>query len=208
MTEGKNLRIPRTLAIGVGEEQKKQVQEKWNTADEVEVGIREAGFPDHNTPSFACPELDVHLLTSPDSKQYTETYAQLLSWFTYASEKLAQIQVRLLQYENMQDVMAAQTRQAAREQSDQSGNKKPTAEEMKDRLLRNPEYLEITRTLQRYQQGKIVMSAKVESLERTLRLISRQIEIRRLDIEQGRTGAAMPARNQRDPFSRQPTGPG
>jgi len=202
MTEGKSLRIPRTLPIGVGEEQKKQVQEQWNTADDVEIGIREIGFPDHQTPAFVCPELNVHLLTSPDSKQYTEAYVSLLAWFTFSAEKLAQIQVRVLQYENMQEVLAAQTRQAARDQSDQSGVKKPTAEEMKDRLLRNPEYLEITRMLQRYQQGKIVMGAKVEALERALRLISRQVEVRRLDIEQGRTASAMPGRNQRDPFQR------
>ncbi len=202
--EGRSLRIPRTLPVGVGEEKKKQIQGEWDTADAVEIGIRDRGFPDHTQPTFDCPEIDINLLTNPDSKQYSEAYSRLLGWFTFASEALAQLQVRVLQYENMQDIIAAQTRQTAREQSDQQGAKKPTAEEMKDRLLRNPEYLDITLNLQKYQQGMIIMSAKVEGLERTLRLISRQIEIRRLDIEQQRTSTAIPGRNQRSPFSRDP----
>ena len=68
--------------------------------------------------------------------------------------------------------------------------------EFNERLLLNPEYLEVTHELQKYQQAKIYFDARVESLERSLRVISRQVEIRKLDVEQQRTGAGMPGRGR------------
>ena len=204
MTDGRSLRLPRTHPLGAGEEQTKTLQQHWNTVDIVEEEIKQQGLSEHPRPQVACPELDVDTLTGTDSRSYTELYVHLLAWFAYTSELLAQVQARVLQYENMQDILAAQTRKEARDLSDAAGVKKPTVEELKDRLLLNPEYLEVMRQLQHYQQSKIMLDKKVESIERSLRVISRQVEIRRLDIEQNRTATTMPGRNQYDPLRRNP----
>ena len=200
---GRNLRLPRTLPLGAGEEQKNTIQQQWGTAELVEMDIAQKGLKDKPQPLFDCPELDVNCLTGPDSKQYTESYVHLLAWFNYSSELLGKVQIRVLQYENMLDILSAQTRRQARDMTEATGHKKPTAEELQDRLLQNPEYLAVLHELQRYKQAKIVLEKKVEGIERSLRVVSRQVEIRRLDLEQTRTSANMPGRG-RQPFSREP----
>lgn len=192
----KNLRLPVTLALGVGEEQKKTLQEHWNTLGDIETNLQAKGFVDFKIPDFECPELNEHVLTSPDSKQYTEVYVHLLAWYNFMSECYAKVEAKILQLENMQEILGAQTRKMARDVTEAAGAKKPTVEEMKDRLLLNPEYLEVMHELQQQQQSKVLMGRKVDALERSLRLISRQVEIRKLDIEQQRTATAMPMRGQ------------
>lgn len=193
---GRNLRLPVNLPLGAGQEQKQNIMQKWNTADDVEAELHMHGFTAREKPAFACPELTSDSLTTTDSKSYTETYAHLLSWFGYASELYARVQADVLQYKNMRDVLEAEGRKTARELQEASGaTKKPTKEELEDRMLLNPEYQEVKLKLQRYEQAELLFKAKVDSIERSLRVISRQVEIRRLDYEQNRTGGNMPGRN-------------
>lgn len=193
---GSNIRIPRTLPIGAGEEKTTAIRQHWDTIAGVESEIAEKGLADHARPNEVCPELTAAILTGPDSKQYTEVYVLLNSWFSYMGELLAQVKARVVQYQNMQSILEAQTRKAAKEIATSAGVKKPSEAELNERLLLNPEYLEVTHELQKYQQAKIVLDAKVDNIERSLRLISRQVEIRRQDIEQQRTGAGLPGRNR------------
>lgn len=183
---GKNLRLPQTLPLGAGKAQAQKVSESWNTVDQVQEEVHLRGLVDHEQPQYQCPELTADMLTTQDSKSYTETYAQLLSWFTYATEVYAVVQSTILQLENMKDILGAESRRNALE-TIQEGRKKPTKEEFADRLLLNPEYQEVLKKLQRFQQAKLLYQAKVESIERSLRVISRQVEIRRLDMEQHKT---------------------
>lgn len=194
------LTFKKRMPVGVGQEEAKSIRQHWDTIEQVESTIAgEYGILDKPQPRFECPELTTEQLTTPDSKSYTETYQKFQAWFEYYTEIKAKVQARVLQYENMLEVLSAQTRRQHRDIASNAGGKKLSAEEVKDLLTTNPEYQEILLELQRYQQTKLLVDAKVESIERTLRIISRQVEIRRLDIEQTKTSANMPGRNQRDP---------
>lgn len=197
---GRNLRIPRSAHIGVGTAAAKTIREQWDTIDAVEAENHAKGLMDRARPTEECPEITADVLTGPDSRQYTELYLLLLSWFTYTSELLAQVQSRILQFQNMKDIIASRTRQ----QLVENLTKKLSKDETEDRILLNDEYQEVLHNLQRYQQAKVLLSVKVESIERGLRLVSRQVEIRRLDIEQNRTSTAMPTRGQRSPQTQDP----
>lgn len=186
---GRNLRLPQGLNYGPGQTQAQAVMTKWHTIDDVQEESLLRGFPEKVKPEFECPQLDVETLTSNDSKAYTQKYTELLAWFGYAGELLALIHARVLQLKNMQDILAAEGRKTLRDLK--SGVKKPTKEEIEDYLTLNPEYQDVTLQLQRFQQAKLLYDAKVDSIERSLRVISRQIEIRRLDIEQNRTDGGM-----------------
>lgn len=185
-SSGRNLRLPQTLPLGAGREQAQKVSEAWNTVDSVQEEVHLRGLVDHEKPAFVCPELTADMLTTTDSKSYTETYAHLLSWFTYATEIYAVVQATILELENIKDILGAESRKNARE-IHEGTKKKPTKEELADRLLLNPEYQDVIKKLQRFQQAKLLFQAKVESIERSLRVVSRQVEIRRLDMEQNRT---------------------
>lgn len=199
MSEGKNLRLPRTLPLGPGQSVAQTVIQKWDTIDDQIEDMHLKGFVSRDAPPFACPEITADMLTTPDSKSYTETYAHLNAWFGYVSEIYAQVQASVLQYKNMRDILEAEGRRVARTLAgDEGGGKKTkglTKEELNDRLLLNPEYQEVMLKLQRFQQSELLFKAKVDSIDRSLRTISRQVEIRRLDQEQNRTSGNMPGRN-------------
>ena len=192
MNEARNLRLPSTLPIGAGHAAAQNIVQKWDTADDVEGEIHMRGLVAREKPAFACPELTPDMLTTTDSKSYTETYAHLMSWFGYVSELYARVQADVLQFKNMKDILAAEGRKVSVEVN--KGTKKPSKEELEDRLLLNPEYQEVMLKLQRFQQAKLLFEAKLESIDRSLRVVSRQVEIRKLDQEQSRTGGNMPGR--------------
>lgn len=190
------MRLPRTLPLGIGEQEAQTIQQTWNTAEFVEEhDIENYGLRDYSQPKYVCPELTEEMLTTEDSRSYTEVYARLLGWFNYTSGLLAKTQARVMQYSNMQGILEAQTRKRQRELARATGTK-ITAEELNDLLLTNPEYQEITLQLQRYKQAKVYLDAKVDSLERSLRVISRQVEIKKLDFEQTRNASNMPNRGE------------
>jgi hypothetical protein len=203
---GRNLQIPRSASLGAGTAKALTIQQKWDTVDEVEAEILKKGLVNHAQPQFMCPELTADSLTTTDSRSYTETYVHLLSWFTYSSEILAQVQARIVQYDNMLEILAAEHRKAERQRTPH-GAKPPTVEERKDLLLLNPDYQEVLHKLQRYQQSKITLTAQVDSIERSLRVISRQVEIRRLDQDQSRTGSNIPQRGYQPPPQNWPARP-
>lgn len=200
MNEGKNLRLPRTLPLGPGQETTKTVTQKWDTIDEQLEDMHVKGLISRDAPQIACPELTAEMLTTQDSKSYSDTYALLNAWFGYISEIYAQVQATVLQLENTQEILEAEGRRITRTlagEEDGAGKKTkgPTKEELADKLLLNPEYQEVKLKLQRYKQSQLLFKAKLESVERSLRVVSRQVEIRRLDQDQNRTGANMPGRN-------------
>jgi hypothetical protein len=196
MNDGRNLRLPVTLPLGAGQEAAKSVAQKWDTIDDQIYEVEARGLVSREKPQFVCPELTADMLTTTDSKNYTETYVHLNAWFGYASEIYAQVKATVLQFENMKDILEAEGRKVAREGAEAVAEKtkKPTKEELEDRMLLNPEYQEVKLKLQRYQQSELLFKAKLESIERSLRVISRQVEIRRLDLDQTRNGGNMPNR--------------
>lgn len=198
-TEGRNLRLPATLPLGPGQEVSKTVSQKWDTIDDQLADMHVRGLVSRDPPQQACPELTSDMLTTTDSKSYSETYALLNSWFGYVSEVYAQVQATVLQLENTQEILEAEGRRVARTIAGEEGSGKktkgPTKEELSDKLLLNPEYQEVKLKLQRYKQSQLLFKAKLESIERSLRVVSRQVEIRKLDQDQTRIGSNMPGRN-------------
>lgn len=192
---GKSLQLPRTLPMGPGQEAKKTISQKWDTIDDQLEEMHAKGFVSRDPPPEACPELTSAMLTTTDSQSYSDTFARLNAWFGYVSEVYAEVQARVLQYENIKDILEAEGRRINRELN-QSETKKPTVQELADRLLLNPEYQEVMILLQRYKQSKMLFAAKVDSIERSLKTVSRQIEVRKLDQENTRVGSNLPSRNR------------
>jgi hypothetical protein len=174
----------------------------------VEADIIGKGILPRDQPKVDCPEVDVETLTTLDSRHYTTVYNHLLAWFGYASELLAAVQARVLQYETVLKILRSQFRKTMREKNHEQRKtlgkdeyKKMSSEDIEDYLLVNPEYQEVLRLLQVQKQHKYILQAKVDDLQHSLSVISRQVEIRRLDQEQHRNSYNMPGRNRRDPIT-------
>jgi hypothetical protein len=166
---------------------------RWDTLERVINTVGNWGLAEAETPKVDCPTVSPEMLLTPDVKQYTTMYTAFLHWFNYANKLKARIIAELLQFENEMDDIAAATRKALREQ----GNilpKKLTAKDIDDEVNTTPRYRELKIRAQELEQLKAEMDARCEELERSLRVVSRNIEVRKEEMGDGRKGENMPGR--------------
>jgi hypothetical protein len=182
---GGGLALP--SSVGIGETESQMVHQEWTSLDEQEQKLAAEGFFPMDTPTFGCPQITEDVLTTADNKMYTTVYAQQLAWFNYASQNLSRSVAELLQVTNEMDIIEARMRKGFRERMRHGGKEaKMTAEEMKDEILLNPRYTYLKLHHQQLSQYKIELSAYCEGIERGLKVISRQVEIRKMEMEQSR----------------------
>ena len=74
--------------------------------------------------------------------------------------------------------------------------KKPTDAEIDLAVEMHGRYRELAQLLQRGEQAKMIMDTKVDYLERSLRVISRQVELRKIDAGQGEVNHGMSNRGR------------
>ncbi len=166
--------------------EQQKIHSTWDTIDKVEGEIAMKGFVPMDTPEFQCPQITPELLADADNKEYTTAYSQQNAWFNYASQVLAQVSSMLLQCENEMEMIDSRICSGLRRELKESGEKM-SAKQMQDEVNLDPRYAEVRLQAQVYKQKKIQLSAFLDGIERGLRLISRQVEIRRMESDQNRT---------------------
>lgn len=171
--------------IGVGETEQSKIHSTWDTVDKVEGELAMEGFIPMMTPEFECPQVTEEELTTEDSKSYTQTFARQFAWFNYSSQVLARVTVRLLQIENEQAIIESRMRVGFKERM-RNGAPKMSEKDIQDQINLDPRYQELMLQAQNYKQKKTVLSAFAEGIERGLKVISRQVEIRKGEIEAGK----------------------
>jgi hypothetical protein len=188
-----NLRQPVTTGLtlptntGLGQTAEQAVHQQWDTLEEQREKRASEGFSPMDQPDFGCPQVTEEVLTTADSKAYTATYAQQLAWFNYASQTLSRCVSELLQVDNEMDILEARMRKGFRERMKVGGKEaKMTAEEMRDEILLEPRHAYLMLRKQQLSQYKVELGAYTEGIERGLKVISRQVEIRKMEIEQSR----------------------
>jgi hypothetical protein len=131
-----------------------------------------------------------------DSQEYLKVNAQYLAWLNYILPNLAYTKGCLLEYQNEKTHIEASYReqQRMREQGLPKGSR-ISKEELQDRITLDPRYQELTKAEQEATQKKLLLDAKVEILERTLRVISRHVEVKKIDMEINRVAPNIPARH-------------
>lgn len=181
-----------TTNVGLPASEQQQIHNKWDTADRIEAELAMKGFVQMDLPAYPCPEVTEELLTTADNNEYSRVYAQQNAWFNYSSQLLARVTSSLLQAENEMEMIESRMRVEMRERikgvKDEAGKAlKMTAEQMQDEVNVNERYVELKLIAQEYKQRKITLSAFLDGIERSLRVISRQVEIRKMEAEQSRT---------------------
>lgn len=188
------MRLPQNIPIGAGRSRVESIQTTFSTADEVtQLLVETMGYYPLQPPQYPCPVLDVSMLTTDDWKAYSLNWSMFKAWWDFYNEKLAEVSNQVLQCKNTLTMIETATKKAQRELASAT-HEKITEARLKEQVLENPEYQAALLELQRYQQAKELVEAKFESLDKSLAMLSRQIEIRRIDLEQTRTGSNIPNR--------------
>lgn len=181
------LRVSEQIA-DVGESEAEEIHEQWTMYPLVKRYLEEQlAMAMPAEPEFACPPLKVEDLTTPDGKQYTETYTQRVAWFGFFSERKAEHDAIVLELEAEMSIIETRIRTNMRKGSlkkTRSGETKaPPAQEMEDAINRDTRYLELRQKLVFHKQILKRLNARVETLDREIRLTSRQVEIRRQEFD-------------------------
>lgn len=195
---GGGLDLPRTL--GLTDAEQAVIQSEWDTHDAVEKILLEKGFRlERPQPPFECPEITTARLVTASNEEFSELFAQVNAWYEYARPMLAGTRSLLLQVQNTMGDIAEQYRSRIRE--DEAARQLAPRERMTEQGIKNiivtdELYRQLAIQEQFHQQMKIRLEGEFESIERSLKMISRQIEVRKSEIELNRTEGNMAARNR------------
>lgn len=180
--QGGGLQIPQGL--GAAKTKLVELRDMFTTTNEVEQYLRQLGVHDQAQPTFELPVVTVEALTTTNSNEYTSLYARQLAWYNYLTPLLANVAVRLLQAKNILDVVEAEIKEGINVENKQlPKNEKMTVSEVNTKVTIHPSYQEALLEVQKMTQYKARIGAMAEVAERNMTVISRQVEIRRQEIE-------------------------
>lgn len=159
-----------------------EVHSQWDTIDAILVETMKEGFFPMDTPRYEMPLLTPEALTSYNPDQYAMLQARMEGWKSYTDSKLAVVSGGILQCENELEDIGVMLREEIRIQCENSGEKKPPEERIKDMIKATPRYRQIKLEHQKLQQAKSLLETHLNRLGRGLALLSRNIERKKLEL--------------------------
>jgi len=181
--------------VGSGESLIERTKKRWDTLEEVEQVLTHLKLPELKEPTVTAPEVTAEMLLTPDTKEYTVMFANVRIWYGYVNSLLARTKAALLEVENQLENLEAELRKKVRDHSKGAAKAdRLTAEQVGDEVKTDPGWQDLKLREQKLQQNKLLVGAWFENLDRQLRVVSRQVEIRRDDNQGGRNEENMPSR--------------
>jgi hypothetical protein len=172
-----------------------QFNRYWeNTHPEAEFELAHLGFSHLERPRFTCPTIDPQRLTSADLSSYATMHAQMQAWHNYAENTLSIIESMLITVRRQMEQLLPQLKIEYGRVKNPSTNRRYNIDDRKALAENTPRYIELLRNKTKLEAQQKLMESYAKGLGRDCALISRHIEIRKLDMEQGRTGQNMPSR--------------
>lgn len=175
--------------------QTEALAQKWESvSDTAEQELFHVGFAPIQRPEFTCPILDPQALTKADLHSYAEMHARFQRWHNYAEYTLARVQSILVGIKRQIGQLESQLKIYYADYKNPNTGKVYSVADRKDLVDGNPRYVELLIDQTKFEQMKAQMEAHVNGLSKSTALISRHIELRKMDIEGDRTGHNMPGR--------------
>lgn len=180
------------VITGVGESTAKKIEQEWESFPGVMKYLEtHLALVPQAEPEFSCPILKLEDLTTTDSKAYTEAYMQRVAWYGFYTEHKAKHDAIVLEIEAKMSVIETRIRRDMRKNSKRvtkdGSSKAPPENEMQEAVDSDPHYLDLKKKLVTHKQTLKLLNARVENLDREIKLTSRQVEIRRQEIDNSRS---------------------
>jgi hypothetical protein len=151
------------------------VQYKWNTMEEVYSFFQKQKIDDAHRPQ----DIKGDELTNMSAQEYAARYSAWLGWFNYVNRIMADVKSYHLEVVNEQKDIEVNIRITMKKVP----GKKPSLKDIDDHVWVQPRYNELQVIRQKYEQIMLVLSAEIDRAEKNVRMISRQIELRKTDFE-------------------------
>ena len=190
---GGGLTLP--VSIGISEKEESAAAHRWDTLEGVIETMNSWGFKEAETPKVEMPIISADMLLTPDTKEYATMFSSVLYWYNFSNKIKARVLAEMLQLENEMSDIGAETRKRLRRENEQRKKEdKLGTQAIEDEIETNLRHRELKIRAQGLKQMKYELDAQCEELERSLRLVSRNIEMRKEEMGQGRVGENMPGR--------------
>lgn len=168
---------------GAGKLLEQEIHEQWDTFETAELELTKAGFAPMEKPNCARPAVTPGKLSTLTGPQITTLYETVVAWHGYANNYLARIESIMQQLENEKKHLESVLYKGIVEAIEQAGEKKPTETAIKRDISLDPRIIELTRSHQQHSQQQKQISGWVDTFTEYRRQVSRQVEIRRQEIE-------------------------
>jgi hypothetical protein len=185
------LRLPGD--IGIGQQDAEHIAGERDTLPYVDARLKMSGMQISQEPNIEYLPITAEQLLVPDAKSYITTHTAHLRWYNHIVRILADVRAELLQVENEMGDIGRKKREHFRGLD--AGKKKSdrmTAQMMTDIIESDPTYHVLAIRQQELQQLKFKIDAWAEEVENNLKVISRQVETRKIESEAGNRSANMP----------------
>lgn len=167
----------------------------WDTMPWVEERLVELGIPPIKEPEYECPLIMPGMLSTLNPMEYTTLYEKILGWYGYLTEKTAYAKSMVLQCENEMAYIDNLTRETALKNV-APREKKPNAAQLDLMVEMDPRYGELKLTSQKWRQLRDILQARLETVDANMKVVSRHIEIKKIELEGNRRQTNMPGRNK------------
>lgn len=201
------LAIPPEVALGLGRDAEAEEHRRWDTFDASMAYLESMGLHAPQQPEYHIPRVTSEELLTENRTQFTVLYAKVLNWHGYVATMQAEITGMLLGVTNELALLSARLRRKFFiDNRARTKDKKWVAAEIDDAVTTYPRVQELMLEAQSLKQRKFVLDARLDSLDKTLRVVSRQVEIARQERE-GAAGESGVARRAHDSPQRGMRGP-
>lgn len=194
------LKTPKRLPMGASE--KEQSKSAWDTDDSVHQRLAAQGLGLGPEPTEQLPTLTAESLNTATHEEYLQLNALYLQWLNYVLPRLAHVKGSLLQVKNWKTDIEMRTKDRIKRAEDELRAPKKdrtTREDLEMIVWLDPTYQQLMQLEQSIMQERLVLDAHIECLERTMRVISRHVEVKKIELEQNRIEGNMPRRHLRSP---------
>jgi hypothetical protein len=172
-----------------------ELKKYWEgTHDEAEFELHHIGFVRIPRPSYTCPPIDPKALSQMNLVQYAETHLRYVAWMNYAENTLAYAKSMLIGVKRQMEELSNRLRITYATTKNPNTGKPFGVDDRKLLAESNPRYVELLRERTKLESMKELAESQFSSLSGTAAVISRHIELRKMDIESMRTGNNMPGR--------------
>lgn len=147
-------------------------------------------------PPYELKRLAASDLTTMDAAEYSRTYVEQLGWYSYLTMELSVVRAKLLQASNRMELIEATLKKRYMEQNRMVSGRgeKLTQEEIRAYIVIDTDYQAETVAHQELRQQQLILEAAVGISEYNLKVISRQVEIRKVEQEAHSSAKNQPAR--------------
>lgn len=167
----------------------------WATVHpEAESELEALGITRVPRPNFTCPPIEPQSLATADLHSYGTMHARVEAWYNYSENILAFVKSSLICIRRQMEQLLTQLLIEYARATNPNTHKPYSVADRKALAENTPRYIELLRQRTYLEAQEEIAESRSKAWGRDCALISRHIELRKLDIENGRVGGNIPNR--------------